>query len=69
MSMQDILSIALLVFFGAVAFVAGWCNCKSTIFSGLKKAYEKREKSDDESYNKGWLECINFIMIKSRFFH
>ncbi|MDT2400467.1 hypothetical protein P7D77_21160 [Enterococcus avium] len=65
--MNEIFVVILLIALGVAAYILGWINCKTKMYSVLNEAYEKQKFFEDKLISRGWLECIQFLLGNSIF--
>ncbi|MDT2599469.1 hypothetical protein P7D85_06755 [Enterococcus hulanensis] len=62
--MNEIFVVILLISLGIAAYILGWINCKTRMYSVLREAYDVQEAVEDKLVSRGWLECIQFFIDK-----
>lgn len=62
--MNELFVVILLISLGIAAYVLGWINCKTRMYSVLREAYDKQETFEDKLFSRGWLKCIEFFVDK-----
>lgn len=65
--MDEVIIIFSLITLCVAAYVSGWINCKIRMYKVLRHACDKLKSFEDKQFNKGWLECLIFILRKLKF--
>lgn len=60
--MNGIFVVILLIALGVAAYILGWINCKTKMYSVLREAYNVQEAVEDKLVSRGWLECMQFFI-------